>query len=181
MIVESMKMEMNVIAPADGVVKDVRCTEGRAVALASSTPLQKFAPEPHTIEIADVGAHLTGQPLNMQLTERDAKLVRSTRTSTGYRLYALPGTAPPKPGLIYDGSGPGLIEVEVWEMPMSAFGSFVSLIPAPLGIGTLKLADGTEVKGFICETHAVTGAEDITTWGGWRAWRAASGGAATKP
>ncbi len=123
-----------------------------------------------TIEVAVVGAHLTGQPLNRQLTERNAKLVETTRTTAGYRLYALADTVPAKPGLMFDGSGPGAIEVEIWEMDEGGFGSFVAAIPAPLGIGTVTLADGRTVKGFLCEAHAITGAEDITAFGGWRAW-----------
>jgi allophanate hydrolase len=82
----------------------------------------------------------------------------------------LPGTTPPKPGLVFEGTGPGAIEVEIWEMGEDAFGSFVALIPAPLGIGTLALEGGRHVKGFLCESHAVRGAEDITELGGWRAW-----------
>jgi len=114
---------------------------------------------------------LSGQPLNRQLTERNARLVRSTRTATGYSLYALAGTAPPKPGLIRDG-GRGLIELEIWEMDLPAFGSFVAEIPSPLGIGTVTLEDGGTVKSFLCEAHAVAGAEDITVFGGWRGWLA---------
>jgi allophanate hydrolase len=120
--------------------------------------------------IAVVGAHLSGQPLNSQLVERHARFVETTRTGFGYSFYALPATVPPKPGLVFDGVGRGGIEVEVWEMDAAAFGSFVGLIPAPLGIGTLTLADGSAVKGFLCEAHAVAGAEDITSFGGWRAW-----------
>lgn len=125
-----------------------------------------------TIEIAVVGAHLSGQPLNGQLVERRARLVRTTRTRAGYSLYALANTTPPKPGLIYDGKGKGHIEVEVWELDEAGFGSFVSLIPQPLGIGTLTLEDGGLVKGFLCESHAVADALDITAFGGWRAWLA---------
>ena len=123
-----------------------------------------------TVQVAVVGAHLSGQPLNGQLTERDAVFRETSRTAAGYRLYALPGTKPPKPGLIFEGTGPGAIEVEIWEMDDAAFGSFVALIPAPLGIGTLVLEDGRQVKGFLCESYAVRGAEDITGFGGWRAW-----------
>ncbi|MFT3730990.1 MAG: allophanate hydrolase [Hyphomicrobium sp.] len=123
-----------------------------------------------TVEVAVVGAHLSGQPLNSQLTERGAIFRETSRTAAGYRLYALPGTSPPKPGLVYEGTGPGAIEVEIWEMDDAAFGSFVALIPAPLGIGTLVLEDGRRVKGFLCESHAIVGAEDITGFGGWRAW-----------
>ncbi len=123
-----------------------------------------------TVQIAVVGAHLSGQPLNTQLTERDAVYRETSRTAAGYRLYALSGTNPPKPGLVYEGTGPGAIEVEIWEMDEAEFGSFVALIPAPLGIGTLVLEDGRRVKGFLCESHAVAGAEDITGFGGWRAW-----------
>jgi allophanate hydrolase len=122
--------------------------------------------------IAVVGAHLTGQPLNTQLIERNARLIETTRTGPGYSFYALPGTVPPKPGLVFDGVGSGGIEVEIWEMDAAGFGSFVGLIPPPLGIGTLTLADGSIVKGFVCEAHAVAAAEDITAFGGWRAWLA---------
>jgi allophanate hydrolase len=134
----------------------------------SSVVAPAQGPEPYRVAV--VGAHLTGQPLNAQLVERRARLVETTRTAAGYSFYALPGTVPPKPGLVFDGKGKGGIEVEVWEMDAAGFGSFVSLIPAPLGIGTVRLADGSAVKGFLCEAYAVGGAEDITAFGGWRAW-----------
>jgi allophanate hydrolase len=122
------------------------------------------------VEVAVVGAHLSGQPLNSQLLERRAKLVETTRTASGYRLYALADTTPFKPGLVFDGEGCGGIEVEIWRMDEASFGSFVALVPAPLGIGTLMLADGRSVKGFLCEAHAARDAEDITAFGGWRVW-----------
>lgn len=128
---------------------------------------------PARIAVAVVGAHLTGQPLNTQLIERKARLLRTARTAPGYSFFALANTTPPKPGLVFDGSGAGNIEVEIWEMDEASFGSFVALIPPPLGIGTIKLADGSLVKGFLCEAHAVAGALDITQFGGWRAWREA--------
>lgn len=127
-------------------------------------------PQQH-VRVAVVGAHLTGQPLNGQLLERNARLVARCRTAATYRLYALPNTHPPKPGLAQASAGAS-IEVEVWEMPMEHFGSFVALIPGPLGIGTLTLEDGSEVKGFICEPHALERATDITQYGGWRAYLA---------
>ncbi len=123
------------------------------------------------IELAVVGAHLTGQPLNSQLTTLGARLLRTTRTTDAYRFYALPGTTPPKPGLVRGAAGTGAaIEVEVWGISAAAFGSFVAAIPPPLGIGTLQLIDGTTVKGFICEPAALAGANDITSFGGWRAF-----------
>ncbi|MFC5069696.1 allophanate hydrolase [Flaviflagellibacter deserti] len=124
------------------------------------------------IDVAVVGAHLKGLPLHRQLTDRDARFVRTAKTATGYSFYALAGTVPPKPGLVFDGSGAGGIEVEIWSVPVSEFGSFVAEIPAPLGIGTLALDDGTSVKGFVCEAHAVDGAENITKFGGWKAYLA---------
>ena len=137
----------------------------------SSTPAVRISNKATaSVKVAVVGAHLSGQPLNGQLAERRARLIETTRTSTGYRLYALAGTSPAKPGLVFDGTGPGEIEVEIWEMEEGAFGSFVALIPPPLGIGTLKLVDGRTVLGFLCETYATRGAEDITAFGGWRAW-----------
>ncbi len=124
--------------------------------------------------IAVVGAHLTGQPLNHQLQELQARFVRTTTTRPIYRLYALPGGSVPKPGLIRQGAGqPGYaIEVEIWELSPAAFGLFVAQIPSPLGIGTLVLQDGEEVKGFLCEAFAVVNAPDISHLGGWRAYLA---------
>lgn len=148
---------------------DVRL--GAIAARLDQTPPLETSPS-RTIEVAVVGAHLTGQPLNGQLQERNARLKRTTRTATGYSFYALANTKPAKPGLVFDGRGAGNIELEIWEMDERSFGSFVALIPAPLGIGTLRLEDGTSVKGFLCEAYAVGDAEDITKWGGWRAWLA---------
>ena len=127
------------------------------------------APAEEMICVAVVGAHLRGMPLNWQLTERDARFVEQTHTAPDYRLLALAGTTPPKPGLIRGETG-AAIEVELWDVPVAAFGSFVGLIPAPLGIGTLALADGREVKGFICEGWAAATATDVTRYGGWRAY-----------
>ena len=121
--------------------------------------------------VAVVGAHLAGQPLNPQLTRRDGRLVRAAHTAAGYSLYALPGGAPRKPGLVRDG-GAGGIAVEVWSLPVAGFGAFVAEIPPPLGIGTVALADGAAVKGFLCEPHALPGADNITHHGGWRAFLA---------
>jgi allophanate hydrolase len=124
-----------------------------------------------------VGAHLSGLPLNGQLVERGAHLVQATRTAPLYRLYALPGTTPPKPGLQRVAEGGAAIEVEVWAMPQAAVGSFLALIPAPLGLGSLLLADGSAVHGFLCEAHALAQAHDITAHGGWRAYLASLGSA----
>ena len=119
--------------------------------------------------LAVVGAHLTGMPLNHQLTDAGGRLLRETTTDAAYRLYALDGTVPPKPGLIRAQDG-AAIKVEIWALPEAAFGRFVAAIPAPLGIGKLTLADGTEVSGFLCESHAITDVTDITDHGGWRAY-----------
>ena len=123
-----------------------------------------------TLAIAVVGAHLSGLPLNSQLTERGATLRRATHTAAHYRLYALPGTRPPKPGMVRVTQGGAALAVEVWELPRDAVGSFLALIPAPLGLGSVELADGSRVHGFLCEAHALEGAVDITAHGGWRAY-----------
>jgi allophanate hydrolase len=119
--------------------------------------------------VAVVGAHLTGLPLNHELTSRGARLIRSTRTTSRYRLYALPGTSPAKPGLVRtsDGGGHG-IELEIWELGVREFGSFVLGVPSPLSIGTIEVDDGPPVHGFLCEAAATTAAEDISRFGGWR-------------
>ncbi|VXB01383.1 Allophanate hydrolase [Pseudomonas sp. 8BK] len=127
-------------------------------------------PAPGCVRVAVVGAHLTGMPLNFQLTTRDAVLVEQTTSTASYRLYALPGTVPPKPGLARVAEDGAEIIVELWDMPQARFGEFVAEIPPPLGIGNLELADGRWVKGFICEPYALDGARDITSFGGWRAY-----------
>ena len=123
-----------------------------------------------SVALAVAGAHLTGQPLNHQLTDRGARLARTTTTAPVYRLVAL-DTVPPKPGLVHvpDGAAGGAIEVEVWELPPAGFAGFVAGLPRPMAIGQVALADGTSVPGFLCEPAAVEGAADITATGGWRA------------
>ena len=112
-------------------------------------------PATRRVQVAVVGAHLSGMPLNSQLTERGATLVKRTHTAPVYRLYALPGSTPPKPGLLRVAPGEGApIEIEVWDMPVSHYGSFVALVPTPLSIGSLVLADGSSVQGFLCGTAA---------------------------
>ncbi|MEW8253536.1 MAG: allophanate hydrolase [Candidatus Thiodiazotropha taylori] len=122
------------------------------------------------IDVVVCGAHLQGLPLNWQLTERGATLKAKTETAPIYRMYALPGGPPARPGLILDEGEGAAIEVEVWSMPQSQFGSFVAAIPSPLGIGKLQLADGSEASGFICEPYAISKAEEITGFGGWKAY-----------
>jgi allophanate hydrolase len=141
------------------------------VQLPQPKPIAGLATASDRVAVAVVGAHLSGMPLNGQLTERGAKLVAITHTAPVYRLYALPGTTPPKPGLLRVASGEGeSVEVEIWDMPLSNYGSFVALVPAPLSIGTLELADGGRVQGFLCEPLALQGATDITHLRGWRAY-----------
>lgn len=127
---------------------------------------------PGCVEIAVVGAHLSGEPLNHQLTDHGARLQATTRTGRQYRFYALPGTTPAKPGLIRDEnfSGRG-IEVEIWNMPERYFGGFVAGVPKPLSIGDVQMEDGRWCKGFLCEYAALEGAPDITSYGGWRAYK----------
>ncbi|VWX61937.1 Allophanate hydrolase [Burkholderiales bacterium 8X] len=149
---------------------------------ATDEPLPPPAPMPlavDSVRVAVVGAHLSGMPLNSQLTERGARLVAAATSAPDYRLFALSGTVPPKPGMLRVAPGAGAsIALEVWEMPLAAYGSFVALIPAPLGIGTLTLSDGSSVQGFVCESIALEGAEDITHHGGWRAYVASRSQAA---
>ncbi|MEQ9885836.1 allophanate hydrolase [Pectobacterium zantedeschiae] len=140
---------------------------GKALPASAAT----LPPSTLHVRLAVVGAHLTGMPLNHQLTNRDAVRIEETRTAENYRLYALANTQPAKPGLAKSSEG-AAITVELWDIPLARFGEFVAEIPAPLGIGTLTLADGRQVKGFICEPAALSDATDITAFGGWRHWLA---------
>ena len=121
------------------------------------------------VKLAVVGAHLEGMPLHHQLTSRQAAFVAATQTAPSYRLYAIANSTPPKPALVFDETGTS-IAVEVYELGVEAFGSFTAEVPAPLAIGTVTLADGSQVKGFVAEPRALIGARDITEFGGWRAY-----------
>jgi allophanate hydrolase len=133
------------------------------------------APMPGEIAVAVVGAHLSGMPLNGELRSRNARFLEAAQTAPNYRLFALANTAPPKPGLLGVAPGTGrAIEVELWALAHAAFGDFVGQIPPPLAIGTITLADGRRVKGFLVEAEATAGARDISDLGGWRAFVASN-------
>jgi allophanate hydrolase len=144
----------------------------------SAAPRAADAPPPTVpasapaLAIAVVGAHLSGLPLNPQLLALGAYGREATRTAPCYRLFALPETTPPKPGMLRVAEGGAAIEVEVWSLPSAQVGAFLASINAPLGLGTVELADGRRVHGFLCEAHALANAVDITEYGGWRAYLA---------
>ena len=140
------------------------------IAAMLETPPLDVAGKPQTVKLAVVGAHLAGMPLHWQLTSRDATLVHRTKTAPAYKLYAMANTTPFKPALIHVGDGGASIEVEVYELGVEAFGSFVVEVPPPLAIGTVVLEDGNQVKGFVAEPRAIAKADDITRLGGWRAY-----------
>jgi allophanate hydrolase len=142
---------------------------------AAATPgTPAAAPSTHEdrISVAVCGAHMEGLPLNQQLTSRNATLVSRTRTAPKYKFYALPGGPPYRPGLVRVASDGACIEVEVWSVPASHFGSFVAGIPTPLGIGRVELESGEQVPGFLCESYATAAATDITALGSWRRYLA---------
>jgi allophanate hydrolase len=151
---------------------------GVATLGATSLPLPAAAPATAVgaglVDVMVCGAHMSGLPLNKQLLERGAWQVSTTRTAPIYRFYALPGGPPFRPGLVQVREGGVAIDVEVWRMPVEHFGSFVAGIPAPLGIGKVRLEDDSSVSGFLCESLAVTDAADISALGGWRQYLQAS-------
>ena len=122
-----------------------------------------------TVKLAVLGAHLKDMPLHWQLTSRSAVFVGAFETAPSYRLYAMANSVPPKPALVHSTDG-AAIAVEVYELGVAEFGSFVVDVPSPLAIGTVMLADGSSVKGFVAEPRALVGAQDITHLGGWRAF-----------
>jgi len=175
---------ISLIAPA-GSDADLLSLAGRAQRAAVSTlgasrlplppaPLAPAAAPEGLVDVMVCGAHMSGLPLNPQLLERGAYCMTTTRTTPDYRFYALPGGPPFRPGLVQVRDGGVAIDVEVWRMPLEHFGSFVAGIPAPLGIGKVRLEDGNLVSGFLCEGVAVVGAEDISSLGGWRQYLASS-------
>lgn len=161
---------ITLIGPADSdiALMDAARNYLDAAQLAPPPPLD-LEGKMDTVKLAVVGAHLEGMPLHWQLTSRDAKFVGAFETAPTYRLYAMADSIPPKPALVHDEDG-AAIKVEVYELEMAAFGSFTAEVPAPLAIGTVTLADGSSVKGFVAEPRATRGAKDITALGGWRAF-----------
>jgi allophanate hydrolase len=142
---------------------------GKTGAKLPSETCDPVVPE-NRVSIAVVGAHMSGLPLNGQLLELGGQLEYASASAPIYRLYALPGGPPFRPGMVRTADGGGAIELEIWSLPTANVGAFLSRIPAPLGIGTVVLADGSSVLGFLCESHATAGAHDITASGGWRAY-----------
>ncbi|MCB1474559.1 MAG: allophanate hydrolase [Rhodobiaceae bacterium] len=137
--------------------------------------VQAGAPATAPIRLAVVGAHLSGMVLNHELQMLGAKLVSKAATAAEYRLYVLPGSVPPKPGLLRVGPEKGAsIALEIWSFPAEGFARFVSAIPTPLGVGTIRLDDGSSVQGFLVEALAVSDAPDITHFGGWRGYIAST-------
>ncbi len=169
---DGLPSSVTLIAPAgaDGLIAGLAAAiQGRPAAF---SPLQTSARAlGDRIEIAVLGAHLTGLPLNRELVELGAAFSREVETTADYRLFALTGSNPAKPGLLRVGDGAGAaIKAEVWTLDRAGFGTFVARIPAPLGVGALRLKDGGSVKGFLVEAEAVKTAEDISRFGGWRAY-----------
>lgn len=121
-----------------------------------------------TIIVGVCGAHMQGLPLNHQLTTLNATYVKTCKTAVGYRLFNVPEKVPPRPGLLKDSSSPYSLELELWEMPLEAFGAFMIQIASPLSIGTVILDDGSSVYGFLCEADALKSAEEISQYGGWK-------------
>jgi len=142
----------------------------RATLPAAPFPAAQERVQLPVVRLAVCGAHMSGLPLNHQLTERGGRLVRRCRTAPAYRLFALNAFSPPRPGLLRAAAGGHAIDVEVWALPTETVGSFVDGIPPPLGIGTVELEDGEQVRGFLCEAYAATGAQDISALGSWRSY-----------
>lgn len=124
--------------------------------------------------VAVFGAHLRGEPLNGELVALGARFARDVLTADEYQLYAL-DTTPQKPGLVRVGPGGSAIAGELWSISPAGLGAFLSALRAPMTLGSVTLANGEEVVGFGCEPRALEGAKDITSFGGWRAYRASLG------
>lgn len=121
-------------------------------------------------KVAVCGAHMSGLPLNPQLVALGGEFVQATTTSPNYQLFKLNGFTPARPGLLRAAKYGHAIALEVWQLPIENYGKFISGVPAPLGFGTLELADGSLVNGFMCEHYATLDAENISQLGSWRAY-----------
>jgi allophanate hydrolase len=170
---DGLPSSVTLIAPAgaDGLIAGVGAAIQNRSGLSAPPPQAISLAPSDRIEIAVIGAHLSGLPLNRELIQLGASFSREVETTPDYRLFALPGSSPPKPGLLRVGDGAGAaIKAEVWMLDPAGFGAFVAKIPAPLGIGAIRFKEGGSVKGFLVEAEAVKAAEDISRFGGWRAY-----------
>lgn len=156
--------------------------QGRAAPMLGATghalpPPPPLTPEalPGEMPVVLVGAHMSGLPLNPQITALGGRFLRAGQTAPGYRLYRLEGPPPARPGLLRDPGGAS-IAVEVWALPMAAVGAFLATIPAPLGLGQVEMVDGARIIGFLVEPAGIVGAEEITPLGGWRAYLSRASG-----
>lgn len=172
---DGLPASITLLAPSghDGLAATVAHQMHQASGLAlGATGWTQPADDHEMIDIVVVGAHLSGMPLNHQLTSLNGSFAKATKTAAAYRLYALADTSPPRPGLVRVAQQGAEIDVEIWKLAPASFGRFVASIPAPLAIGTIQLSDGSSAKGFIAEPLALTAATDITGYGGWRAYQA---------
>lgn len=171
-LIGPVSSERALLALADTVHHSTSATLGATQEPLGSVTSQAASLAAGYVELAVCGAHMQGLPLNGQLLERGAYFLERTRTSANYRLFALPGGPPQRPGLVRTPNDGAEIEIEVWAVPVERLGSFVAAIPAPLSIGKVELKNGARVAGFICEGYAARDAADITRFGGWRAYLA---------
>ncbi|ETT64366.1 allophanate hydrolase [Paenibacillus sp. FSL R7-277] len=141
--------------------------EAGGIGAATGAAIAAESPASGMVTLAVCGLHMRGFPLEKQMLEHGAHFWQEARTAACYELVKLP-TVPAKPGLLRQAAGGSAIELELWQMPVESLGAFATLIPAPLGLGRVALADGREVTGFICEGYAAAGAENVTAYGGWR-------------
>ena len=158
----------NALLAYAGLIQQVLCLPLGATKNALPEQLPLLGEKDTSINIVVCGAHMSGLPLNHQLLERDAKLIKQCHSAPHYKLIALPGGPPERPGMLRQLEGGSAIEVEVWKMPAEHFGSFLAGIPHPLGLGKMELEDGSWETGFICESYIETTAKDISRYGGWR-------------
>ena len=169
---DGLPSSVTLIAPAhaDGLIAGVAAAIKSGAS--ASAPLQESSrAKDGRLEIAVIGAHLSGLPLNKELIELGAAFSREVETTPDYRLFALPDTTPPKPGLLRVADGAGAsIKAEVWTLDQAGLGAFVARIPTPLGIGVIRLNGGDSVQGFLAEAEGVRAAEDVSRFGGWRAY-----------
>ena len=114
-----------------------------------------------------IGAHMSGLPLNPQLTALGGRFLRAARTAPAYRLYAL-GNRPGHGARTPTG---GAIEGEVWALPTAAIGTLLARCRRRSASARVSwrtdpaLASSPKPQG--------SRGPDITRFGGWRAWLAA--------
>jgi carbamate kinase len=132
--------------------------------------------ESAAVLVAVNGTLMRGLELNPNMIEAGAVFEREATTAPEYRIWSI-GDKYPAMVRVKDGSGAG-VSLEVWSVPRGGMAQIFLKEPPGLTLGKVRLEDGSMVIGLLGEPALTMGQREITQFGGWRAYLAATKGTA---